>query len=674
MLHLTAWSRRIPSWVRNVWREVAAFGLVGAAAFVVETASFNFLIFGSPDRTGPLHSTPVAASAVATLLAMVVSWLGNRYWTYRDRRGPIDPREVAWFLGVNLAGMAVTAVPVYVAHELFGLSSPWSDNAARLVGWAAATLMRFAVYRTLVFTPSREDSSDVSATTARRRVNSRVTWSDDRMWPWFLALTAAICGFAVSVAFHPGYLSQDSFEQLMQAQGVRPVTDWHPPVMALLWRTLIDITGALSAMAALQTAVLWGTLWVLAVVLWRRTGSRGLSLLMLGFGLAPHVVTFTGVVWKDVHMAYVLLAVCAIALVARELPEERERARWGLLVLAMLFLAYAVLVRKNGLPAVVPVFLLLMFALWPRPGRRRWLIAVGSLVAIAAVGSVTVSSVTNPLSVRQYAQIPLDDLVHVLTPQQMRSAATKAGASPEFTDDLVTTARTCQDKNIAWDAYFVCYPHKPGDRDAVGPHIEADQADVLLKMWTQQMPRHVVGYAEYRSRTFTRLLFQGNLQYLDGDATVMPKGAQVNTSLDAVKKSYVTGFYRDASWLFQGWFWLAVSLVLALRRRWAGPWSRELRLLGVSGVLYIATYLPTAPQANYRYVYWPAIAGTLGVVLAVSGAVMARRSGRAEREAEPVTAAPEPATPDGAPVSGPSVADATARHPAGPVVSGATGL
>ncbi|MET8957735.1 GtrA family protein [Streptomyces sp. NPDC004533] len=658
MLHLTAWRRRVPSWVRNIWREVVAFGLVGAVAFVVETASFNFLIFGSPDHGGPLGSTPVLASAIATLLAMVVSWLGNRYWTYRDRKGAVDRREVAWFIAVNLAGLAVTAFPVYVAHEVFELSSPLSDNAASLVGWAAATLMRFAAYRTLVFTAYREGSLDVPAATDRRRTIFRATRPDDLLWPCFLAVVAAICGWAVSVAFHPGFLSPDSLTQLAQARGEQPVTDWHPPVLALLWRTLIDITGALSAMAALQTAVLWGTLWVLAVVLWRRTGSRPLSLLMLGFGLAPHVLTLTGVVWKDVHMAYALLAVCGIALVARELPEGRERARWGLLVLGMLFLTYAMLVRKNGLPAVVPIFLLLMFALWPRPGRRRWLVAAGSLLAIAAVGSLGVSAAAHPVAVRQYAQIPLDDLVHVLTPEQVRSAATKAGATPEFTDDLVATARTCQRKDIVWDAYFACYPHKPGDQAVVGSHFEADQADVLLKMWTQQMPHHATGYVEYRSRTFARLLFQGNLQYLGGDSAVMPKDIRVNKTLDAAMKSYVMGFNRDFPWLFQGWSWLVVSLVLALRRRWTGPWSRELRLLGASGVLYIATYLPTAPQANYRYVYWPAIAGTLGILLAVSGAIVARRTAHAAQDTGS-TAAVE------APVSGPFTADPTAPHPVG---------
>lgn len=546
----------------------------------------------------------------------------------------MDRREVVWFLAANLAGLIVTAVPVYVAHELLGLSSPLSDNVARLFGWSAATLLRFTAYRNLVFVPTREDSTLVPSITGRWAMTLRHC----RYWPWFLAAAAAVRGYAVSVVFYPGFLSNDSADQLAQAKGLKPVTDWHPPVMALLWRTLIATTGTHAAMAALQAAALWGTLWVLAVVVWKRTGSRPLSLLVLAIGLAPHITTFTGVVWKDTHMAYVLLAACAVAFLARELPAGRDRNRWVLLALGVLFLAYAILVRKNSFPAAAAVFVLLVLAIWPKPGRRRWLIAVCSLLAITAVGSLIVSSATHPVAARQYAQIPLDDVVHVLTPEQVRIAAEKAGANPEFRDALVATAQKCQERDIPADAFFACYPGAPGDRP-IGPPIPADYAEVLVKMWVQQMPQHAADYAAYRTRVFARFLFQSNLPYFDASWHNSPENVKVDPALNATLRSYVTGFVRDVPVLFQGWFWLAVALVLMLRRRWSGPWSRELRLLGASSVLYLATYLPTAPESNYRYMYWPALACTLAVILIASSHVLRRRAARAAEEAEEKEAA-----------------------------------
>ncbi|MFD9823109.1 hypothetical protein [Streptomyces violascens] len=126
----------------------------------------------------------------------------------------------------------------------------------------------------------------------------------------------------------------------------------------------------------------------------------------------------------------------------------------------------------------------------------------------------------------------------------------------------------------------------------------------------------------------------------------------VNEPLKFTLQNYITGFTRDLPLLFQGWFWLAVSLVLTLRRRWAGPYSRELRLLGASSLLYILAYLPTAPQSNFRYVYWPALAGTVAVVLAVASHA-ARRHAAADNAAEtdtgpaapPSVQAPSPKAP-----------------------------
>lgn len=472
----------------------------------------------------------------------------------------------------------------------------------------------------------------MSGTVDRWTIALRRAWAAGTLWPWCLAAVAAACGYAVATVFHPGYLSADSNTQLWQALGDEPVNDWHPPVMALAWRIIIRITGDFSSMAALQAAMLWGTLWVLARLVWKKTGSRGLSLAVLAVGFAPHIMNLTGVVWKDVHLAYALLAVFAIALTVRELPPDRVRTRWALLVLGALFLAYAALVRKNGIPAVIPVFALLVLAAWPAPSRRRWLAASGVFVALVLAGSAGVSAATAPLATRVYAVIPVDDLVHVLTPAQVRSAAEQAGANADLRDRLVTTAVNCQKRNITSDAYLQCFPHhRPFDVTYLN-----HRADVVVRMWTQQMPRHWKGYAEYRVRVFSKLLFRSNQVFWNG--THVNAGARLhpevqkeplNDTLRAALQNYVTGSARDLPMLFQGWFWLAVSLVLVLRRRWAGPYSRELRLLGGSSLLYILAYLPTAPESNYRYVYWPALSGTVALTL-IATAFAARRRAAAD--------------------------------------------
>jgi putative flippase GtrA len=161
MSDLAALRLRVRDAIGGLWREVAAFGLVGALAFVVDTGAYNLLVFGLPGANGgPLTAVPVQASAVATGLAMILSWAGNRYWTYRDRRGRPPRRELAAFLFVNLVGLAITAGTVYLSRHALGFDSALSDNVTRVLGWAAATAFRFHAYRRFVFLAVRSEQPE----------------------------------------------------------------------------------------------------------------------------------------------------------------------------------------------------------------------------------------------------------------------------------------------------------------------------------------------------------------------------------------------------------------------------------------------------------------------------------------------------------------------------------
>lgn len=149
---LQAAGRNLADATRRVWREVAAFGVVGALAFVVDNGGYTLLVFG-PTGTGEgaLHDQPVLASVLATAAAVVFSWVGNRYWTYRHQRRANVAHELALFVVVNVVGLVITAGMVVVSRHLLGLDSVFSDNAARIMGWAIATVFRFVCYRRYVF-------------------------------------------------------------------------------------------------------------------------------------------------------------------------------------------------------------------------------------------------------------------------------------------------------------------------------------------------------------------------------------------------------------------------------------------------------------------------------------------------------------------------------------------
>ncbi|HRA50747.1 GtrA family protein, partial [Actinotalea sp.] len=151
--------------------ELIRFGSVGALAFVVDVGLFNLLRFGPGELLG---AKPLTAKVLSVAVATVVAWLGNRYWTFADRRTATRTRELLGFVAVNVGGMAIAVVCLAISHYVLGLRSPLADNvAANVVGLALGTAFRYVAYRHLVFTgdgparpPAAGDPVSAQGTTA----------------------------------------------------------------------------------------------------------------------------------------------------------------------------------------------------------------------------------------------------------------------------------------------------------------------------------------------------------------------------------------------------------------------------------------------------------------------------------------------------------------------------
>jgi putative flippase GtrA len=130
-------------------RETSSFLGVGGVAYVVDVAVFNLLL------TVPPFSVwhPSVSRCVAVVVAMVITYTGNRFLTWRHADSGSSSREVALFVVFNLIGLAMSLVCLVVSHDLLGLTSRLADNiSANVVGLAAGTAFRFWSYRRFVFT------------------------------------------------------------------------------------------------------------------------------------------------------------------------------------------------------------------------------------------------------------------------------------------------------------------------------------------------------------------------------------------------------------------------------------------------------------------------------------------------------------------------------------------
>ncbi|WP_234698123.1 GtrA family protein [Lacisediminihabitans changchengi] len=129
--------------------ELASFGSVGVIAFVVDFVVFNVL------RSTVLGDQVLLAKAVSVAVSTVVAWLGNRYLTFRKRRGRPAWREGALFALSNLIGLGIAVGCLFVSHTLLGLTSAVADNiSANVVGLVLGTSFRYFAYRTFVFAPT----------------------------------------------------------------------------------------------------------------------------------------------------------------------------------------------------------------------------------------------------------------------------------------------------------------------------------------------------------------------------------------------------------------------------------------------------------------------------------------------------------------------------------------
>ncbi|WP_231391712.1 GtrA family protein [Arthrobacter sp. 35W] len=120
---------------------------MGGVAFVIDTGIYLWLL------NGPLSDHPTRAKIVSAVVATLFSWVANRYWTFRHRRGTNIAREVMLFAVMNGVGIAIAAGCVYVSHWMLGFTSAYADFVAgSVVGLVLGTIFRFFAYRFWVFT------------------------------------------------------------------------------------------------------------------------------------------------------------------------------------------------------------------------------------------------------------------------------------------------------------------------------------------------------------------------------------------------------------------------------------------------------------------------------------------------------------------------------------------
>jgi putative flippase GtrA len=129
---------------RLLIHEGAKFGVVGLTGAIVTLGGADILTFD-------VGVNRYASLTIATIVATFVTFVGNRYWTFRHRQGAGTTRESVLFFVLNGVGLLIQYASLGLFWDGLGLHTKFWYNVANFVGLVFGTLFRFWSYRKWVW-------------------------------------------------------------------------------------------------------------------------------------------------------------------------------------------------------------------------------------------------------------------------------------------------------------------------------------------------------------------------------------------------------------------------------------------------------------------------------------------------------------------------------------------
>jgi putative flippase GtrA len=120
------------------------FALVGAFNAGLDVVMFVGLVYG-------LALPPVAANIISYGVAIISSFLLNRFWTFADIEKPVTAKQFAVYAGLNSIGLGISTAVIWL---LVGLIGP---IPAKIASLAATYVWNYSTSRFIVFRPTPQN-------------------------------------------------------------------------------------------------------------------------------------------------------------------------------------------------------------------------------------------------------------------------------------------------------------------------------------------------------------------------------------------------------------------------------------------------------------------------------------------------------------------------------------
>jgi hypothetical protein len=395
-----------------------------------------------------------------------------------------------------------------------------------------------------------------------------------------------LCGFGLTlILWYPGDMRDpDSIDQFQQSLAFH-FTDWHPPVMALLWSGLNALWTGPQLMLIVQLGLYWGSVYfVLSSV--EQNVPRRYFLLIAGLLCAPYIAIFLGDIVKDVQLLCAWTFAVTFVFWTRASGREPSRLAKGLMLVLVL---YGGLVRHNSGLVAAPVML---YVLHGRPYLRRAWTTVASYVLVAAAVVALGRGLNAGLHVEttSIARIGL--------------AFDVAGISTRVDANLLPFTLSASE----FDRIKQCYDGAAqdvfvwGDCRFVRSYVDASADRPMLAAWVDAVTAHPLAYGAHRLAVFQHFA--------------------IKRADESAGHVLISIFSRPITYIV----WLAALLAYVVHRRaradspgWRGMGLSLFWTEAIVSVLYLATYVPFGVAWGFRYIYLVVVA----VSLATCGAITA---------------------------------------------------
>lgn len=415
------------------------------------------------------------------------------------------------------------------------------------------------------------------------------------------------------LVFDPGIMSNDSVQSLKQARAFA-FTDWHPPVMAILWSVFDRIVpgpaGMLVAQAVLYSFAAARLCATAFPTLSERTGHWPV---VIAFSLFPPAMSIVGMIWKDVWMSgFLMLALSYLFSAARA---RSPSGAWRPVAMLVACCLAATLFRHNALAATAGLLAGAAYHVLGRMAGFRRLAAACVAGLVMSVLLAGLASAFNRL-VAEPAQITtalrLYDIAGIVANSD---APTDAAALALSGPAMLTTDRSRFLDNVLRSytpasATPVVSPRGRNAPFSVQIYRRHD-AEGVARVWTTMIGRYPLAYARHRLRVTACLLQLCDRAawiqhtYFLNERYAFDASVQPDTIQWAARKVWLS---PSLAILYMPAFWFLAALaggVVGLLRNSPSP----LFFMAASALGLLASLVLTSPVESFRYVHWIMLLG-----------------------------------------------------------------